>query len=116
VDGRSDDVILTPDGRRIGRLDPVFKGKIPVRESQVIQEALDFIRILVVPAREFNTRHEQDLITALRERLGNIRVEVERVREIPRSSNGKFRAVISRIERANVIHGNQLKNGVVIHS
>ena len=32
VEGRVDDVLLTPDGRRIGRLDPVFKADLPVRE------------------------------------------------------------------------------------
>lgn len=96
VEGRSDDVIVTPNGRRIGRLDPVFKRDIPIREGQIIQESLDLIRVLVVPAREFTARHEQELIAAVRERVGNIEVHVERVREIPRSANGKFRAVISK--------------------
>jgi phenylacetate-CoA ligase len=97
VEGRSDDVIVTPDGRRIGRLDPVFKGDIPMREGQIIQESLELIRVLVVPAREFTARHEQDLIVAVRERVGNIKVQVERVSEIPRPANGKFRAVISKV-------------------
>jgi phenylacetate-CoA ligase len=97
VEGRSDDVILTPDGRRIGRLDPVFKGNLPMREAQIIQESLDLIRVLVVPAREFTVRHEQELIAAVRERVGNIKVRVERVDGIPRTANGKFRAVISKV-------------------
>jgi len=97
VEGRSDDVILTPDGRRIGRLDPVFKGDIPMREGQIIQESLELIRVLVVPAREFTEGHERDLIAAVRERVGDLEVQVERVSEIPRSANGKFRAVISKV-------------------
>lgn len=100
VEGRSDDVIVTPDGRRIGRLDPVFKGGIPMREGQIIQESLELIRVLVVPANEFTAQHEQELIEAVRERLGNIEVQIERVREIPRTANGKFRAVVSKIGRA----------------
>jgi phenylacetate-CoA ligase len=116
VEGRSDDVIVTPDGRRIGRLDPVFKGDIPMREGQIIQESLELIRVLVVPAREFTARHEQELIVAVRERVGNIEVRVERVREIPRSANGKFRAVISKVGRADAVQKKQVENGAVINS
>ena len=41
IDGRRDDVLYTLDGRSVGRLDPVFKGRLPIREAQIIQEALD---------------------------------------------------------------------------
>lgn len=102
VAGRRDDVILTPDGRRIGRMDPVFKGDIPMREGQIIQESMDLIRVLVVPAREFTARHEEELVAAVRERVGNIQVRIERVNEIPRTANGKFRAVISKVKSTNL--------------
>ena len=103
VEGRSDDVILTPDGRRIGRMDPVFKGELPIREAQIVQESLTSVRVMLVPAREFSDAHERDLIAAVRERVGNVQVQVERVREIPRTSNGKFRAVISKVGRGNIV-------------
>ena len=54
IEGRSDDLLYTADGRRIGRLDPVFKANLPIREAQIIQEALDRIRVLYVPAGEFD--------------------------------------------------------------
>lgn len=111
VEGRHDDVILTADGRRIGRMDPVFKGDIPMREGQIVQESLDLIRVLVVPGREFTARHEQALVEAVRERVGNISVKVELVREIPRSANGKFRAVISKVARADAVQKQFVKNG-----
>lgn len=101
VEGRSDEVILTPDGRRIGRMDPVFKGNLPIQEGQIIQESLDLIRVLVVAAPQFAAEHEQALIAAVRERVGNIRVRVERVASIPRTANGKFRAVISQVRRSD---------------
>jgi len=50
IEGRSDDVIYTTDGRRIGRLDPVFKSGLPIREAQIIQEGFDLIRVRYVPA------------------------------------------------------------------
>jgi phenylacetate-CoA ligase len=100
VEGRSDDVILTPDGRRIGRLDPVFKFEIPIREGQIVQESLDLVRIIVVPGSGFTIHHERDLITALRSRVGDMTIQLEKVEHIPRSANGKFRAVISKVKES----------------
>jgi phenylacetate-coenzyme A ligase PaaK-like adenylate-forming protein len=116
VEGRSDDVIKTPDGRRIGRMDPVFKGNIPMREGQIIQESPETIRVLVVPAPEFTAKHEQDLIVAVRERVGNLQVRIERVSAIPRTANGKFRAVISKVGQTVDVAEKRTKNGVVVPS
>ena len=49
VEGRSDDVLFTPDGRRIGRLDPVFKAHFPIREAQLVQETLERMRVGYIP-------------------------------------------------------------------
>ena len=98
IEGRLDDVIVTPDGRRIGRLDPVFKADLAIREAQIVQERPDLVRVRVVPGAEFGARQEADLVRRLRLRLGEaMRVEVERVKEIERGANGKFRAVVSRL-------------------
>ncbi|MCM3874368.1 MAG: hypothetical protein ND895_27070 [Pyrinomonadaceae bacterium] len=97
VDGRLDDVIFTKDGRRIGRLDPVFKSDLPIREAQIIQESLDRIRVKYVPATEFTNAAAESLIARLRSHLGNVHVTLERVDEVPRTANGKFRAVISEL-------------------
>jgi len=98
VEGRTDDVVVTPDGRRIGRLDPVFKADFPIHEAQIVQETLQSIRVLVVPAPGFSARHEQLLISAIRDRVGEASVQVETVQSIPKSANGKFRAVISKVK------------------
>jgi len=56
--------------------------------------------VRVVPGAEFGARQEADLVRRLRLRLGEaMRVEVERVKEIERGANGKFRAVVSRLAR-----------------
>lgn len=98
IEGRLDDVVVTPDGRRVGRLDPVFKADLSIVEAQIVQEELDFVRVRVVPDAEFGARQEEELKQRLRLRLGEgMRVEIERVKEIERAANGKFRAVISRV-------------------
>jgi len=99
VEGRMDDVILTPDGRRIGRLDPIFKADMPIREAQIIQERLDLIRLLVVPTLEYTDIIGELIIQRLRDRVGDIEVDLEVVADIPRTENGKFRAVISHVDK-----------------
>jgi phenylacetate-CoA ligase len=99
VEGRSDDVLFTADGRRIGRLDPVFKTGIPVREAQIIQEEFGRIRLVYVPASGFDDATGDLLVRRIRDRLGPVRVDLQPVSEIPRTANGKFRAVICTIPK-----------------
>ncbi|MBK8169281.1 MAG: phenylacetate--CoA ligase family protein [Sandaracinaceae bacterium] len=99
IDGRSDDVLYTKDGRAIGRLDPVFKQHLPVLEAQIIQESLDHVRILYVPADNYSDEAGRSMVTRLQERLGPVNVTLERRDELPRTANGKFRAVISLVKR-----------------
>ena len=95
IDGRSDDVLLTPDGRRIGRLDPVFKGDLPLVEAQIAQEALDHVRLRVVPADGFTDATAADLRRRLAERLGDdVTITIETVERLPRGPGGKLRAVV----------------------
>jgi phenylacetate-CoA ligase len=94
VEGRADDVLFTPDGRRIGRLDPVFKANLPLREAQIIQEALDRIRVRYVPMQDFTVEAGRSVIEQLQARMGDVKVVLEQVDEVPRGINGKFRAVI----------------------
>ena len=105
IDGRSTDVLLTRDGRRVWWLNPVFYG-LPVRQSQIVQESLDRVVVRVAPAAEFGTRTEQLIADRLRSRMGEVTIRIERVDEIPRSSNGKLQAVVCRLtpeERENVL-------------
>jgi phenylacetate-CoA ligase len=94
VDGRLDDVLYTFDGRRIGRLDPIFKSNLPIREAQIVQEALDCVRVNYVPAANYTSAAGRSIVERLRARMGNVNVILEEVNEIPRGSNGKFRSVI----------------------
>jgi phenylacetate-CoA ligase len=94
LEGRIDEVVYTSDGRRIGRLDPVFKAQLPVREAQIIQERLDLVRVRYTPDPEFNDDAARSIIERLRARMGNVEVILEPVSEIPRGASGKFRAVI----------------------
>ena len=94
IEGRIDETLYTRDGRRIGRLDPVFKSQLPIREAQIIQESLEQIRIKYVPADTWTPAANKTLVERLQDRVGNVSVVLEPVDVLPRGSNGKFRAVI----------------------
>jgi phenylacetate-CoA ligase len=97
IEGRADDTVVTPDGRRVGRLDPVFKAGLPIREAQIVQDAPDHIRVRYVPDAGFTAASSRQIVRRLRDRLGDMRVTLEPVDAIPRGANGKFRAVVSSI-------------------
>jgi phenylacetate-CoA ligase len=99
VDGRIEDAVTTPDGRRIGRLDHIFKNQLDVAEAQIVQETREGIEVRFVPRPTWGAAAEASLRKEIRARLGDrIRVELRRVESIPREPNGKFRAVKSRLE------------------
>lgn len=88
------------EAARIGRLDPVFKADLPIREAQIVQEALDRVCVRLVPAAGFGPSHVRDLRQRLQQRLGEyVGVTVEIVEKIPRGPGGKFRAVVSLLDR-----------------
>jgi len=97
IDGRIDDTVLTKDGRRVGRLDPVFKADMPIRDAQIIQDALDHLCLKIVPAPGYSSRIGEDIIHRVRDRVGDVQIKIEIVDSMPRSGNGKFQAVVSKI-------------------
>ena len=98
IDGRKDDVIRTPDGREVGRLDPVLKGDLPIGACQFIQTAPDHIRIRVVPLLGYDEQTSAQIQSELAKRVGAMAMTVEEVEEIPLGANGKFRTVVSELD------------------
>ena len=94
VEGRIDDLVYTPDGRRVGCIDTIYDARLPVREAQIVQEALDRVRVRYVRADGFTSEAAASIVRGVRERMGKVEVVLERVDEIPRGANGKYRAVV----------------------
>lgn len=97
IEGRSDDLIVTPDGRRVGRLDTAFKVDLPILAAQVIQVDPSSLVVKVVPDDGFGAESEAELTKRLRDRVGQMSITFEPVPSIPLGPNGKFRAVVSRM-------------------
>jgi phenylacetate-CoA ligase len=101
VEGRLDDMVVTPDGARVGRLDPVFKEDLAVREAQIVQERIDLLRVRVVPAPGWSARDRDIIIERIRDRVGRrMEVCVEEVPCLERTPAGKLRAVVSHLPRS----------------
>lgn len=97
--GRRDDIVLTPDGRKIGRLDPAFKGISNIRETQIIQTDIDSLIVKLVASTVFSEHDRDMLLQRLKNFIGDdMNIQIEIVKEIQREPNGKFRSVISNIK------------------
>ena len=102
VVGRIEDVVTGPDGREMVRFHGIFVNQPSIREGQIIQETLHRIRVKVVPVNGFGSGDVDDVVARVRQRLGpEIEVIVEPVKEIPRTAAGKFRAVVSMLQRTD---------------
>lgn len=96
--GRTDDILITPDGRPLGRLDPIFKSTRGIIETQIVQTALDTIQLNIVAHESFQEAEKKDLLYEIAKRAGDgMKIHMNFLKEIPRDKNAKFRSVISRI-------------------
>ena len=101
VEGRCEDQVRTPDGRRIGLLTDALmkqKNRELAKEAQIIQRSYeDFEVRLVLASREKTLieRLERDLTLEMTKRLGYpVTPKFVYLDEIPRGARGKFKAVI----------------------
>jgi len=96
IEGRTDDYVITPEGRRIMRFDYIFKDTINVKEAQIIQEKLAEIKIKIVKRDHYNIKDENYIRQEIKKWISpKLKVTFEYVKEIERENNGKFRAVKS---------------------
>ncbi len=96
--GRVDDVVRTPEGGVVGPapMSLAFQ-KVPhLRRSQVRQQQLDELLVLIDVDPTFSDEDQAFLLAEMRRRLGSaIRIDIERVDHLPRTSGGKERLVVS---------------------
>ncbi len=98
VDGRIESYITTPDGRRVGLLDSVFKDMVTVREAQLIQKTIDHVLVKIVPESDFNLENEKEILAGLKTYLGcEMSFSIEKTSAIAKSRSGKLRFIISEI-------------------
>ncbi|MEN3334563.1 MAG: hypothetical protein V7641_3928 [Blastocatellia bacterium] len=98
IDGRIEDFVITPEGRRILRFDYVFKDTQNIRDAQVVQREASGICLRIVRRAGYSLADEELLRREIRDCVSvRLAVEFEYVDEIEREPNGKIRAVKSLI-------------------
>ena len=100
VVGRLEDVVIGPDGRQLVRFHGIFTHQPHIIEGQIIQESLNRICVRIVPTDNFSEADKIDVIDRVHQRLGDqVEVVVELVQGIERTKSGKFKAVVSLLQK-----------------
>jgi phenylacetate-CoA ligase len=105
IETKQEDMIITKEGKWISPsiITHAFKPLTHVKKSQVIQHELDRYEILLVPEHGFDDNEKLILLQGLKQRFGSTsNIEINLVKDIPRTKNGKFRWVISKVIKERV--------------
>lgn len=104
IETKKEDMVITKEGRYISPsiITHAFKPLTHVAKSQVIQHDFDNFEIKIIPEEGFNDNEIDILMKGLKERFGQkSSIDINIVQDIPRTKNGKFRWVISKISKGN---------------
>lgn len=98
IEGRVEDVVIAPDGRRVGRLTSVARDLDGVTAMQFVHERPDALVARVVFEGALPDDVRDEIARRLAERVGaSMRVEVEQVERLERTARGKVRGVVNRV-------------------
>ena len=98
IEGRLDDIIITGDGKFVGRLDEAFHHSYGIKEAQIIQKEAGKMVVKIVKDGTFSIRDVKILDEELKKRLGNsMMIDYDYVEDIPRTTMGKYKFVVSEV-------------------
>jgi len=100
IHGRSEDVVVTPDGRFITSMFVVPEFSEGVRSVQFVQEETDRLLVRVVPGEEWGPDRRGVLFENVRKLVGTeMKLEMEEIAQeaLRTDASGKIRTVISRV-------------------
>ncbi|MFN0212927.1 MAG: phenylacetate--CoA ligase family protein [Saprospiraceae bacterium] len=99
ISGRIEDTVVGPDGREMVRFHGIFVDMPDILEGQIIQHDHTRFEIKTVSVKPLSESDRRVIRQRMISQLGEIRVEINEVSQIPRGPNGKFKAVVSGIKR-----------------
>ena len=98
IEGRFEDVIITPDGRHIGLMSTAFYYNRGFDFAQIIQNEINSIDVYLVKNKFYNENEEKLLEKHIRARVGNIiKIYFKFVNKIEKDSSGKCRFTINNV-------------------
>ncbi|NTW73016.1 MAG: phenylacetate--CoA ligase family protein [Eubacteriaceae bacterium] len=102
VTTKQEDIIILTDGKMVPSsiLTHPFKPLDNILKSQIIQNTMNSVCIKIVKGDRYTVRDEAELLKGIQERLGDsVDINIKYVRDIPNDKSGKFRWVISKVQR-----------------
>ncbi|MGH8684732.1 MAG: phenylacetate--CoA ligase family protein, partial [Nitrosospira sp.] len=100
IQGRSTDFLVAQNGTVMHGLALIYilRDLPQIQAFKIVQESLDFTRVLVVSEDGLNPELVSKIELGFKARLGQeVRIAVEEVAEIPAEKSGKFRYVVSMV-------------------
>ena len=99
TEGRKSDIVQLPDGKAISALS-VYSCLLPIqgiKQFQMTQEKTDRFTVKIVKDSKFTDTTIEEVKQTLKQRLGDVEVEVFVVDNIPKEKSGKFRQFITKV-------------------
>lgn len=100
IEGRVEDKVVGKDGREMVRFHGLYINVPHLIAAQIIQNDYDDFTFNVVVEDGFSDREEQIISQRLRSQIGEASIRFNRLQEIPQNNNGKFQAVISKLNQS----------------
>lgn len=92
--GRTDDYLITADGRKIGRLSTAMKRSPSIHSAQIVQDRPGHAYLLIRPGSGYVPEHAAAVCADIRERIGTFELTIVTVPEIPKTPRGKSVLVV----------------------
>jgi len=103
IDGRIEDMVITPEGRQVGRMDAAFKHCQGFDFARIIQKEVESIQVQLVKNADFTPSVLTILEKHIRDRVGDkLRIDFEFVEDIKPGPNGKIRFMVSDIPTGKI--------------
>lgn len=102
LQGRIDDYVITTAGNKIGRL-AGFRRSTNIHSAQLVQIAPDHAFLLVRPGRCYTQEDALAVRNDIRSRVGEMRIDVVEVAEVPKTPQGKTVSVVRLKERPEML-------------
>lgn len=100
IEGRNEDYVITPEGTYIMRFDYIFKGTPDIKECQVVQKELGSVIVRIVKSNNYSMSTEQEIVKNIHNLISpRLLVKFEYPQEIERTKAGKFKAVVSELNK-----------------
>lgn len=97
--GRVEDTVVGIDGREMVRFHGIFIDIPNITEGQIIQHTYSEFEINVGAPNGLTQNDKELVVKRMKSQLGEVKVQINELESIPRTANGKFKAVVSKVKK-----------------